>query len=304
MNNKLLINYTPGDTVMHKLTGGTKVALFFVYIAAVIATFDIRILLLLLPWPIIAIISMKPNYKPILAITGFTFLTVNIIGKIMQLVITPEAGLQYVGGNTILWQPTEHLYLSVEWLWYTLVSYVKWFCTMAGVFFFLLSTTPSEFASGLAKLKVPYKICTIVAIAYRCIPDIAAKFIDIRKCVQMRGIDLSKNAKLWYRLKNNAALLVPVIITSFGNVNNMANAMDLRGYGHGKRRTWYAEHELTRADKILRVVTALFLIGVLAYILFARILYPYPVKMWCPFLRKEDLIVIEEAHSIFDLFKN
>ena len=48
MNNRLVINFVPGSTTLHKMTGGTKVLLFVLYTIAVISTFDIRVLLPLL----------------------------------------------------------------------------------------------------------------------------------------------------------------------------------------------------------------------------------------------------------------
>ena len=40
MNNRFLINFTPGSTMMHKLTGGTKVLLFALFTIAIIATIN------------------------------------------------------------------------------------------------------------------------------------------------------------------------------------------------------------------------------------------------------------------------
>ena len=64
MNNKLVINYTPGPTLIHKLSGFTKVFLFLVMTVAIISTFDIRILVPLLLINVAEIISMKPMEIP------------------------------------------------------------------------------------------------------------------------------------------------------------------------------------------------------------------------------------------------
>jgi energy-coupling factor transporter transmembrane protein EcfT len=88
VNNKLVINFTPGSTMLHKMTGGTKVLLFVLFTVAVIATFDIRVLLPLMAVPVAAIISMKPNYKPLAFLFGFTFVTVGVIGSIMLIAVS------------------------------------------------------------------------------------------------------------------------------------------------------------------------------------------------------------------------
>ena len=40
MNNKLVINFIPGKTTLHKMAGSTKVLLFVLFTIAIIAAFD------------------------------------------------------------------------------------------------------------------------------------------------------------------------------------------------------------------------------------------------------------------------
>ena len=299
MNNRFLINFTPGNTTIHKLTGGTKVLLFVLFTLAIIVTFDIRVIVVLAIFPIAAIISMKPNYKPIRFMIGFMFVVVGLLGSLMLLLVSPNAGLANVGGSTIIWQITDHLYVTRETLWYVFAMFVKRLASFMVVIAFVLATTPSEFASGLAYLHVPYKICTIVSLAYRTIPDIARKYTDIKNSMQMRGVELSKKASLGKRLKATAALLVPLIISSFSRVEVIANAMDLRGFGRLKKRTWYAEHELTKADKILRKLCIPFALFIVFYIIYFRIINPWPASYWSPLIARDQI----EKVSIFnDLF--
>lgn len=302
MNNKLVINFIPGNTTLHKMTGGTKVLLFVLFTVAVIATFDIRVLLPLMAVPFIAIVSMKPNYKPLLFLFGFTFVTVGIIGSIMLIIVSPDAGLTHVGASTIIWRLGNSVYVTRETLWYLLVTFIKRTASFAVVIAFALATTPSEFASGLNFLHLPYKVCIIVSLAYRTIPDIAHRFIDIRNSMQMRGVELdARRASLGKRLKHTGVMLVPLIISSFGKVESIANAMDLRGFGRLKKRTWFAEHELTRADKIARAFSAVFAAAVLFYIIYAKIINPYPVTMWCPFVEPEGITKINVFDTLFFL---
>ncbi len=298
MNNRMVINYTPGPTPIHKLTGFTKVFLFLVMTLAIISTFDVRILIPLLIINVIEIVSMKPNWKPILIIFLITFITVTLIGNVMLFLVTPEAGLNNVGAEHILWDSGGRYYLSAEWLWYVFVVFLKRTTSFASVMAFALATTPSEFASGLNKCGLPYKICTIVSLAYRTIPDIANDFINIRNSMMMRGVELGKKASLWTRLKNTVLMLIPLIFTAFGKVGNIANAMDLRGYGKHKKRTWYAEHELTRYDRIFRILTVILLLLAVFYIVYFRFINPWPAKFWCPWLSRDEIQVV----NVFDTF--
>jgi len=302
VNNKLVINFIPGNTMLHKMTGGTKVLLFVLFTIALIVTFDIRVLLPLMIVPIAAIISMKPNYKPLAFLFGFMFVTVGVIGSIMILAVSPDVGLIHVGSSTVIWRMSDSVFITKETLWYLFVTFMKRAASFTVVIAFVLMTTPSEFASGLSFLKLPYKVCTIVSLAYRTIPDIAHRYIDIRNSMQMRGVELnSKRASLGKRLKYTGAMLIPLIISSFGKVENIANAMDLRGYGRLKKRTWYAEHELTRADRIARTFSAVFVAAILFYIIYTKIINPYPVTIWCPFVSPEGITKTNVFDSLFFL---
>lgn len=299
MNNRFVINFVPGNTLMHKLTGGTKVSLFLLFTIAVIVTFDIRVMLCILPFPVAAIISMKPNYKPLVAMYLFMFVTVGLIGGLMLFLFAPNAGLSHVGSETILWRLNENIYLSKEFLWYNLVFFFKRTLSFTIVMAFALATTPSEFASGLAFLKVPYKVCIIVSLAYRTIPDVARQFVDIKNSMQMRGVELSKKVSLFKRLKQYVLLLVPLIVSTFSRVGNIAKAMDLRGFGKEKKRSWYAEHELTKADRVLRVVCVLLVIGIVFYVLYTKVINPYPAQMWCPFVHPDDVQSVNIFETLF-----
>ena len=304
MNNKFVINYTPGPTFLHKRTGFTKVFLFLVMTAAIISTFDIRILVPLLIINVIEVVSMKPNWKPILIMFAITFVTVTLIGNIMLFLVSPAAGLNNVGAEHIIWQ-AGRFYLSKEFLWYIFIIFLKRTTSFFSVMAFALATTPSEFASGLNKCGLPYKVCTIVSLAYRTIPDIANDFVNIRNSMMMRGVELGNKASLWTRLKNYVLLLIPLIFTAFGKVGNIANAMDLRGYGKHKKRTWYAEHEADKGDTILRILTVLLLIATVYYVIRCRIIDPWPSRFWCPWLKREDIQVIDMFDTFFfkDWFK-
>lgn len=305
MNNRLVINFVPGSTTLHKMTGGTKVVLFLLFTIAIIATFDIRIIIPLMILPVAAIISMKPNYKPVLFLFLFMAVTMGIIGNAMLLAVSPDAGVAHVGAKTVIWRFSEKIYLVKETLWYCFVTFMKRMASFTVVIAFVLMTTPSEFASGLAFIHLPYRVCTVVSLAYRTIPDIARRFIDIKNSMQMRGADLSKRVSVGRRLKTYGAMLAPLVISSFGRVEVIANAMDLRGYGRLKKRTWYAEHELTKADKVARAFSAALAAAILLYIIETKLIHPYPVTMWCPFVEPEEIQVVSPLETLFfkDWFK-
>lgn len=283
MNNRLLINYSPGTTPIHRLNGATKVMGFIAITVYIIMTFDVRIMAPMLLLCTIGIITMKPNWKPILFVFAFMFVMAGVIGSVMIILIRPSSGLTHVGGETIIVRWTDHFFISKELLWYVSAMLFKRICSLSTAILFILAITPSELAAGLNKLKMPYKVCTVISLAFRTIPDIARDYLDIKNSLMMRGIELdSRKTSLGKRLKQTVYILSPLIMTSFNRIGTIANAMDLRGYSKLKQRSWYSEREPTTADWVARGIILLVALFCVYYIVFVRILNPPPFSYWSP----------------------
>ena len=99
----------------------------------------------------------------------------------------------------------------------------------------------------------------------------------------MRGVELdSRRVSIRERLKQTIYILAPLIMTSFGRIGTIANAMDLRGFSKMKTRTWYSEREPSKADWIARGILVLIGLFCVYYIVFIRILNPPPFSYWSP----------------------
>ena len=283
LTKRLFINVTPGDTFLDKLTGRTKVRLFLAFILLLIATWDMRIILPIFIISLIGLASIRPNWKLMAGLGGFIALT-NLFNLLLIFLVEQDYGDSLVGASHVLVHLGSHYALSGETLWYFAVRFLKFMATFLVSITFIQSITPSEIAAGLYALHVPYKVATIVSIAFRYIPEITRDFSDIKISMQARGMELdSRKAGVFKRLKQNIVILVPLIIVSFDRIGNIANAMDLRGYGSGKTRTYYAEHEMTGGDYKMRVVYILLYIGLLAVIV-GRIFFPGPHTVWAPWI--------------------
>lgn len=280
---RLFINVIPGKTFLDKLSGTTKVRLFFALIILLVATWDFRILFPVLVASLIGLISIKPNWKIVGSLMAF-IIAVNLFNLFLIWVVTPDYGRNIVGGSTVLLTFTSRYIVTAETLWYFLIRFTKFMATFLVSLTFIQAITPSEMAAGLYSIKVPYKIATIVSIAFRYIPDISRDFADIKISMQARGMELDpKKTGLFTRLKQNVLILCPLIIVSFERVGNIANAMDLRGYGKGKTRTYYSEHEETKNDRLMKVVYILLYLSIVAVIFF-RIFFPPEFQVWAPWI--------------------
>lgn len=282
MNDRLIINLVPGDTFLHKLSGASKTRMFAALIVVTIMTFDVRILIPLLAVGLVAFFSVKPDWKQIwwlvvLVVVG------NITNLVLYWVASPNAGMEYSNGSTVLFAFNSYLIVTAETMWYLFARMVKMMATFFLSLTYILAITPSEVAAGLYSMGVPYKLCSVVALALRYIPDIGRDYTNIKISMQCRGVELdAKRASLMTRLKQTVLILVPLIISSFDRIGNIANAMDLRGFGKKKKRTYYSEHEPTKADKGFKVAYIIIGIFCVVYIV-GKIIWPPEMTVWYPF---------------------
>ena len=282
MNDRLIINLVPGDTYLHKLSGASKTRMFAVLIVVTIMTFDVRILLPLLAVSLVAFFSVKPDWKQI-----WWLVVLVVIGNITNLVLywlaSPDAGVEYSNGSTVLYAFSDYLIVTAETMWYLFARMVKMMATFFISLTYILAVTPSEVAAGLYSLRLPYKLCSVVSLALRYIPDIGRDYTNIKISMQCGGVELdAKRASLMTRLKQTVLILVPLIITSFDRIGNIANAMDLRGFGKKKHRTYYSEHEPTKADNVFKVAYSIIGILCVVYIVYG-IIWPREMTVWYPF---------------------
>lgn len=281
-HDRTLINLHPGETFIHKLTGASKVRMFFLLIIYIIMSFDARLIFPLLALSTIALLSLKQNFKSYRLIL-LIVIVMNAFNIFLYWLADPDVGAEYCNTTTILFHVTSRLFVSKETLWYLFVRFFKMITSFMVSLVFILSITPSEFAAGLYSIKVPYKICTIVELAFRYIPDITRDYQNISISLQCRGLELDpKRTPILERLKQMVLILVPLVISSFERVGNIANAMDLRGFGKMKTRTYYSEHEETKRDliwKCLYIALAFFIIFYIAN----KTFNPPLTKMWYPF---------------------
>lgn len=282
MNDRLIINLVPGDTFLHKLSGASKTRMFAALIVVTIMTFDVRILIPLLAVSLVAFFSVKPDWKQIwwlvvLVVVG------NLTNLLLYWVASPNAGMEYSNGSTVLFAFNNYLIVTAETMWYLFARMVKMMATFFLSLTYILAITPSEVAAGLYSMGLPYKICSVVSLALRYIPDIGRDYTNIKISMQCRGVELdAKRASLMTRLKQTVLILVPLIISSFDRIGNIANAMDLRGFGKKKKRTYYSEHEPTKADKGFKVAYTIVAIFCVVYIV-CKIIWPPEMTVWYPF---------------------
>ena len=109
------------------------------------------------------------------------------------------------------------------------------------------------------RIGVKYTIAYSVALALRYIPDIQKSYHEISQAQQARGIEMSRKQNIVKRLKSASTILIPLILSSMDRIEVISNAMELRGFGKGKKRTWYMARSFRTGDIVAIAVCALLL---------------------------------------------
>jgi energy-coupling factor transport system permease protein len=123
-------------------------------------------------------------------------------------------------------------------------------------FVFFRTVTPEEMGATLNKLGLPYGFAFILTTAMRYVPLIRLKIRHIIDAQSSRGIDLRPRLR---NVGNFMALLMPLLAQSFVLSDELAVAMESRGFGR-KGRSSRRQYDLTFLDCSLMVGALLLLV--------------------------------------------
>ncbi len=259
-----LFNYIDRPSPIHRLTGATKFVCLMLWSFAAMSTYDTRMLAGLVIGSMILFTIGKIHIKDVSFMLGFTAIFL-VINSIMIYIFSPHHGTEIYGTCTYLWGMTGRYAPTAEQLFYHLNYLLKYLATIPIVLLFVCTTNPSEFAASLNKIGIKYSVSYAVALALRYIPDIQKQYHEISQAGQARGIEMTKKASFTGRIKAASGILIPLIMSSMERIDIISNAMELRGFGKGKKRTWYMGRPFGVWD-ILAMVGCGLLIALAAYL--------------------------------------
>ena len=258
-----LFNYIDRPSRIHGLTGACKLMCLITWSLAAMTSFYTPLLLVLTIASFWLFHQAKLKLKDISFMVGLMLIYI-ILNNVLIFLFSPDHGTSIYGTETVLFRLFGPYVVTAEQLFYHLNVILKNACTIPIVLLFVCTTNPSEFAASLNRIGVSYRISYAVALALRYIPDIQREYRDISLAQQARGTEMSKKASLVNRLKAASAILIPLILSSMDRIETISNAMELRRFGKGAKRTWYSGRKFSRLDMICMLIcTALMVLSLL-----------------------------------------
>lgn len=242
-----LFNYIDRPSPIHRLTGATKLVCLILWTLAAMASFDTRLLAALPIFAFALFYASRIRLRDVSFMLGFTAAFM-VLNNLLIFAFAPENGVAIYGARHEICHLFGRYSLTREQLFYHLNVVLKYLATIPIVLLFVCTTNPSEFAASLNRIGVSYKVAYSVSLALRYIPDVQREYHEISQSQQARGVELSKKARLGARVKNASKILLPLILSSMDRIEVVSNAMELRGFGKGKMRTWYCGRPFAAAD--------------------------------------------------------
>ena len=254
MNNSLLGQYIPGNTIVHRLDPRIKIILVFMYM---ITLFLINSLVYYIPMFLFVYMTIKianlsflniiKSLKSIIFILAFTTL--------IHIFSTPGKELVKFIGLTITLEGIERaIYIGVRLI-----------LLVIGTSYLTLTTSTTKLTDGIESLLSPLKVikfpahelAMMISIALRFIPTLFDEANKIRKAQLARGAEFD-SGNIMKKAKSMVPLLVPLFINSFRRAKELAIAMESRGYRGSEGRTRLNPLKLRKLDYIVFIIVTIF----------------------------------------------
>lgn len=226
--------YYPGNSVIHRLDPRAKLIGLIIYIAAVFMCNSYTLFAMMYLFGIAVVLASRVPLSKVLK---------SIRGVLILLILTGVLNIFFTPGDTVLWQ-WGFLTLTAEGLNRGALMVLRLIGLIAFSSILTLTTTPILLADGveslfrpLKKFKFPvHEFSMMMTIALRFIPILMDEADKIMKAQRSRGGDLSSGS-LKHRLKGIVAIIIPLFFSALKRAEDLAIAMEARGYEGDNGRT-------------------------------------------------------------------
>lgn len=230
--------FIPGESFIHRMDPRSKLLFVFFFVFAVflannVVTYGILLglTLLIIAASRIRLYFLLNGLKPILFLIIFTFL--------MHILFTREGALVVDWKVIKIYEEglRQGIFISLRFLILVLITSIL-----------TLTTSPISITDGMEDLLNPLKffklpvheLALMMSISLRFIPTLMDETDRILKAQLARGSDISSGT-MKERIQAVIPLLVPLFISAFKRAEDLAVAMEVRGYRGGEGRTRYRQ---------------------------------------------------------------
>ncbi len=275
MNGNVLGRYSPLNTFMHRLDARNKIFCLILIMVACFWQFNLPngstdfkmlflvegiLFILAIVLMIVSRISFKSLFsslKPIWFLAIFLFLINCLI---------PPINAETYGVAFYIWR------LPIRWGSIFQSAWIILRISLMLMYTLLLTATTKPldltfafewFMTPLKLVKFPvHEIAMTLSIALRFIPTLLDETERIMKAQSSRGVDF-KHGKLSTRFRALVSLIIPLFVSAFQRSEELADAMEARGYNPRAKRTKYRKLSWSFYDCVVLLFSIALLTGVI-----------------------------------------
>ncbi|MBR2769021.1 MAG: energy-coupling factor transporter transmembrane protein EcfT [Solobacterium sp.] len=248
MDNITLGRYIPLDSPVHRLDPRAKIGAMLLMLIAIFIPAG---------WIGYAIIFAVVTFVVFLSKLSFTYIWKSMKPMLFMLVFLLIINVLVVHTGTV-WLELGPIKVYSDAVTQTLYIVVRLLLMIMITTCLTATTKPLDMTLGIEDLLQPFEkigvpsheIAMLISIALRFIPDLIDETGRIMKAQESRGVDL-KEGKLNEKIMAILSLIVPLFVSAFQRAEDLANAMEARGYQPGARRTRYKVLKLKGPDYLL-----------------------------------------------------
>lgn len=255
MEKMIFGRYIPIDSTLHRMDPRAKLLTIIIFIAVVFLANNTITYSLLGVFTLAAILLSKIPIKFLFNGLRFLFWII-LFTFLLHILFTKEGEVLYKVGFIKIYEEglRQGIFISLRFFYLILITSLL-----------TLTTTPIEITDGIESLLKPlkkinfpvYELALMMSIALRFIPTLMDETDKIMKAQMARGVDFSEGS-LKQRAEAVVPLLIPLFINAFKRAEELATAMEARGYRGGEGRTKYRLLKWGRIDT-LAILTLLVL---------------------------------------------
>lgn len=241
MDKFLLGRYVEGDSFIHRLDPRTKLLFTFAFITL---TFLIQHQSLMSGW-MYAVLVAYASVGFLLSSLPFSFFFKGIKPMIWLILFTVSLQFLFTTGGTVYFE-WGIIHITSGGLINSVFITIRFVLVIVISTMLTLTTPPLSLTTAIEYLLLPLKkvrfpvheLALMLSIALRFVPTLMDEAQKIMNAQRSRGVEFDEG-KLIDRLKSIIPILIPLFVNAFNRAEELAVAMEARGYRNGEGRTKY-----------------------------------------------------------------
>jgi energy-coupling factor transport system permease protein len=221
----------------------------FLFIFTVLQVWDGRVIFVLLLVSVGYYAAAGIPWRQIRRNWAVVFLFIGLLVSVNAIVTGGSVqGLRVEDTHVLFHVPLLGTPISAESLSLAATQLMRYLAMATIGFPLAFAVAPADFGVAFHRLGVPEKFAFGIDLTFRFLPSLANDLQTTVDAQRIRGFDWSAGkAGFLTRLRRSVPVVVPTVVNAIAGAEDTIDAMDLRGFGTGKR-TWLRHLAYDRTD--------------------------------------------------------